>query len=212
MGTFFPYHYITYGNGTAFGQVCENGSIMKSMAMRSTSSLKIKGTFFPYHYITYGKERALVRDRALGKRYRENDSIMKSMAIVDFFIENKGTFFPYHYITYGSRDSFGPYICKNGSIMKSMAMIRASSLKIKRNFLPPYHYITYGNRTGFGRIICENGSIMKSMAMVDFFIENKGTFFPYHYITYGKQNTALQFIICENRLDNEIHGYGRLLH
>ncbi|KAG9438420.1 hypothetical protein H6P81_021642 [Aristolochia fimbriata] len=88
-------HIITLPMETdGFGRICENGSIMKSMAMRQ-----------------------------LLVRICENGSIMKSMAMVDFFIENKGTFFPYHYITYGNRPRLFHYPCENGSIMKSMAII-----------------------------------------------------------------------------------------
>ncbi|KAG9438544.1 hypothetical protein H6P81_021522 [Aristolochia fimbriata] len=176
MGTFFPYHYITYGNRHAFwSSICKNGSIMKSMAMVDFF-IENKGTFFPHPDITYGNRHSLVR-------ICENRSIMKSMAMVDFFIENKGTFFPYDYITYGNRDTLW-------------------------NFLPiSLHYLW--KQTLFGRI-CENRSIMKSMAMVDFFIENKGTFFPYHYITYGNRHALV--VDMQKWVDNEIHGYGRLLH
>ncbi|KAG9438504.1 hypothetical protein H6P81_021565 [Aristolochia fimbriata] len=227
MGTFFPYHYITYGNRHALVRICENRSIMKSMAMVDFF-IENKGTFFPYHYITYGNRHALVR-------ICENGSIMKSMAMVDFFIENKGTFFPYHYITYGNRHAL-VRICENGSIMKSMAMVDFF-IENKGTFFP-YHYITYGNRhalvvfakidsimksmainstsslkikelsshiitlpmeaeTRFGPLSAKMGGLMKSMTMVDFFIENKGTFFPYHYITYGNRHALVR--ICENR-------------
>ncbi|KAG9438413.1 hypothetical protein H6P81_021635 [Aristolochia fimbriata] len=135
---------------TALVIICENGSIMKSMAMVDFF-IENKETSFG-HYIC------------------ENGSIMKSMAMVDFFIENKGTFFPYHYITYGNSAAL-VIICENGSIMKSMAMVDFF-IENKRQALV---------------IICENGSIMKSMAMVDFFIENK------RYL--------------RKWVDNEIHGY-----
>ncbi|KAG9438538.1 hypothetical protein H6P81_021516 [Aristolochia fimbriata] len=166
------------------------------------------GTFFPHHYITYGNRHALVR-------ISENGSIMKSMAMVDFFIVNKGTFFPYHYITYENRHAL-VHICKNGWLMKSMAMVdffienkdtlwsvymrkwvdneipwlwSTSSLKIKEL---SSHIITLPMETDtLWSIICKNGSIMKSMAMVDFFIENKGTFFPYHYITYENRHALV---------------------
>ncbi|KAG9438501.1 hypothetical protein H6P81_021562 [Aristolochia fimbriata] len=163
MGTFFPYHYITYGNRHAFWSIiCENGSIMKSLAVVDFF-IENKGTFFPYHYITYGNRHALVR-------ICENRSIMKSMAMVDFFIEYKGTFFPYHYITYGSGTRFGRIYAKIDSIMKSMAMVdffivnkaklqlkqqdiinhtkvgKCINVCVNKNFLE-YHYITYGNRT-----------------------------------------------------------------
>ncbi|KAG9438417.1 hypothetical protein H6P81_021639 [Aristolochia fimbriata] len=221
------------------------------------------GTFFPYHYITYGSRTALLElsshiitlpmeaEPALVIISAKMNSIMKSMAMVGFFIENKGTFFPYHYITYGSRDTLWLKYMRKWVDNEIHGYGGASSLKIKgkrckflckwelsshiitlpmeteqalvRNFLPislhylwkqtsfgqelffPYHYITYGNKTSFGRI-CENGSIMKSMAMIDFFIENKGTFFPYHYITYGSRTAAL-VIILRKWVDNEIHGY-----
>ncbi|KAG9438543.1 hypothetical protein H6P81_021521 [Aristolochia fimbriata] len=222
MGTFFPNHYITYGNRHALVRISENGSIMKSMAMVDFF-IENKGTFFPYHYITYGNRHALVR-------ICENGSIMKSMAMVDFFIENKGTFFPHPDITYGNRHSL-VRICENGSIMKSMAMVdffienkRKLQLKQEDNINHTKelssHIITLPmetdtlwsvyakngsimksmamvdffieNKDTLWSIICENGSIMKSMAMVDFFIENKGTFFPYHYITYGNRHALVR--------------------
>ncbi|KAG9438415.1 hypothetical protein H6P81_021637 [Aristolochia fimbriata] len=189
--------------------ICENGSIMKSMAIWSTSSLKIKE--LSSHIITlpmesrtsFGQELSshiitlpMETDKALVV-YAKMNSIMKSMAMMDFFIENKGTFFPYHYITYGSR----PALVRNFLPISLHYLWKQTAF----GTFFPYHYITYGKRTAFLVIICENGSIMKSMAMVDFFIENKGTFFPYHYITYGKQDSFGR--ICENELDNEIHGY-----
>ncbi|KAG9438533.1 hypothetical protein H6P81_021511 [Aristolochia fimbriata] len=234
MGTFFPYHYITYGNRHALVRICKNGSIMKSMAMVDFF-IENKGTIFPHPDITYGNRHSLVR-------ICENRSIMKSMAMVDFFIENKGTFFPYHYITYGNRHAltrFGPD-CKNGSLMKSMTMVdffieNKGKLQLKQqdiinhtkvgkgvNFLCKWelssHIITLPmetdtlwSRSKNGSImkslamvdffienkdtlwssIMKNGSIMKSMAMVDFFIENKGTFFPYHYFTYGNRHALV---------------------
>ncbi|KAG9438438.1 hypothetical protein H6P81_021634 [Aristolochia fimbriata] len=183
------------------------------------------GTFFPYHYITYGNRHALVPDIC------ENGSIMKSLAMVDFFIENKGTFFPYHYITYGNRHAL-VRICENRSIMKSMAMVDFF-IENKGTFFP-YHYITYENRHALVRI-CENGSIMKSMAMVDFFIENKGKLQlkQQDNINHTKVGKGVNFCINGNFLptslhylwkqtrfgpyqrkwvDNEIHGNGRLLH
>ncbi|KAG9438500.1 hypothetical protein H6P81_021561 [Aristolochia fimbriata] len=207
MGTFFPYHYITYGNRHALVRICENRSIMKSMAMVDFF-IENKGTFFPYHYITYGNRHALVR-------ICENGSIMKSMAMIDFFNENKGKLqlkqqdiinhtrvgkgvkFLYkkehssHIITLPMEKRTALVrICENRSIMKSMAMV---------------DFFIENKDTLFGRI-CENGSIMKSMAMVVFFIENKGTFFPYHYITYGNRDFAL-WSYLRKWVDNEIHGY-----
>ncbi|KAG9438393.1 hypothetical protein H6P81_021662 [Aristolochia fimbriata] len=202
-GTFFPYHYITNGNRHALVRISKNGSLMKSMTMVDFF-IENKGTFFPYHYITYGNRHALVR-------ICENRSIMKSMAMVDFFIENKGTFFPYLYITYENRQLWSQ-ICKNGSIMKSMAMV---DFFIENK---------------------ENGSIMKSLAMVDFFIENKGKLQlkQQDIINHTKVGKGVNF--CANRnflptslhylwkqtlfgplkakkwVDNEIHGYGQLLH
>ncbi|KAG9438436.1 hypothetical protein H6P81_021632 [Aristolochia fimbriata] len=237
-GTFFPYHYITYGNRHALVRICENGSIMKSMAMvdffiKNKGKLQLKQQDIINHtntrfgpYLQNGsimKSMAMVdffieNKKTLFGRICENGSIMKSMAMVDFFIENKGTFFPYHYITYENRHAL-VRICKNGWLMKSMAMVDFF-IENKGTFFP-YHYITYGNRhalvqnflphhrhylwkqTLFGRI-CENGSIMKSMAMVYFFIENKGTFFPYHYIT---METDTLWSYMQKWVDNEIHGY-----
>ncbi|KAG9438496.1 hypothetical protein H6P81_021557 [Aristolochia fimbriata] len=185
-GTFFPYHYITYGSRDALVRICENRSIMKSMAMvdffienkgklqlKQQDNIKhtkvgkgvnfcINGNFLPtsLHYLW--KQTALVRIAKM-------DSIMKSMAMVDFFIVNKGTFFPYHFITNGKqRLRFGQYQ-QNGSLMKSMTMVDFF-IENKGTFFP-YHYITYGKRRQLWSIICENRSIMKSMAMVDFFIE-----------------------------------------
>ncbi|KAG9438499.1 hypothetical protein H6P81_021560 [Aristolochia fimbriata] len=100
----------------------------------------------------------------------ENGSIMKSMAMVDFFIVNKKEHSS-HIITLPMEaDTLLVIICENRSIMKSMAMVDFF-IEYKGTFFP-YHYITYGNRHALVRI-CENGSIMKSMAMVDFFIVNK---------------------------------------
>ncbi|KAG9438532.1 hypothetical protein H6P81_021510 [Aristolochia fimbriata] len=159
--------------------------------------------------------------------------LMKSMAMVDFFIENKGklqlkqqdiinhtnvgkgvnfcvngNFLPtsLHYLWKQTR--FGPRQSENGSIMKSMAMV--DFFIVNKGTIFPHPDITYGNRHSLV-CICENRSIMKSMAMVDFFVENKGTFFPYHYITYGNVLHALVIILLK-WVDNEIHGYGRLLH
>ncbi|KAG9438391.1 hypothetical protein H6P81_021660 [Aristolochia fimbriata] len=209
MGTFFPYHYITYGNRHAFGpDLCfiENGSIMKSMAMvdffiENKGKLQLKQQDIINHTkegkgVNFCIKRNILpislhylwKQLTLWSQICENRSIMKSMAMVDFFIENKGTFFPYHYITYGNRHAL-VRICENGSIMKSMAMVDFF-IENKGTFFP-YHYITYGNRHALVRI-CENGSIMKSMAMVDFFIENKGTFFPYHYITNGNRHALVR--------------------
>ncbi|KAG9438502.1 hypothetical protein H6P81_021563 [Aristolochia fimbriata] len=235
-GTFSPYHYITYGNGAALVRICENRSIMKSMAMVDFF-IEYKGTFFPYHYITYGNRPLWtelsshiitlpMETRPALVIISKNGSLMKSMTMVDFFIENKGTFSPYHYITYGNRHAL-VRICENGSILKSMAMVDFF-IENKGTFFP-HPDITYGNRhslvrisengsimksmamelsshiitlpmeaeTRFGSCISKNGSLMKSMTMVDFFIENKGTFSPYHYITYGNRHALVR--ICENR-------------
>ncbi|KAG9438395.1 hypothetical protein H6P81_021664 [Aristolochia fimbriata] len=233
MGTFFPHHYITYGNRHALVRISENGSIMKSMAMvdffivnKAKLQLKqqdiinhtkvgkcinvcVNKNFLPIslHYLwkqtrfrpdsengsimkSMAKVDFFIENKdTLWSRFCENGSIMKSMGIVDFFIENKGTFFPYHYITNGNRHAL-VRISKNGSLMKSMTMVDLF-IENKGTFFP-YHYITYGNRQRFGPYFCENGSIMKSMAMVDFFIENKGTFFPYHYITNGNRHALVQ--------------------
>ncbi|KAG9438450.1 hypothetical protein H6P81_021604 [Aristolochia fimbriata] len=238
MGTFFPYHYITYGNRHALVRICKNRSLKKSMTMVDFF-IENKGTFFPHPDITYG-------NRHFWSRFCENRSIMKSMAMVYFFIENKGTFFPYHYITYGNRHTFGPRYMQNGSLMKSMAMVdffienKGKRSKFLCKWELSSHIITLPMETDTlwsqisfknGSIMksmamvdffivnkdtlwsrfAKNGSIMKSMAMVDFFIENKGTFFPYHYITYGNR---LRFLVPDSLkwVDNEIHGYGRLLH
>ncbi|KAG9438537.1 hypothetical protein H6P81_021515 [Aristolochia fimbriata] len=271
MGTFFPYQYITYGNRHALVRICENGSIMKSLAMvdffiENKGKLQLKqqdiinhtnvgkgvifcvnGNFLPIslHYLwkqtRFGprsakngsimKSLAMVdffienKDTRFWSRFAKNGSIMKSMAMVDFFIENKGTFFPHPDITYGNRHSLVSVSAKNRSIMKSMAMVDFF-IENKGTFFPyhyftygnrhalelssPYHDITYGNRHSFGPVSAKNRSIMKSMAMVDFFIENKGTFFPYHYITYGNRHALVQILL--KWVDNEIHGYGRLLH
>ncbi|KAG9438424.1 hypothetical protein H6P81_021620 [Aristolochia fimbriata] len=143
------------------------------------------------------------------------------MAMVYFFIENKGTFFPYHYITYGNRHALVHYICKNGSLMKSMAMVDffienkdtlwsiiCENGSIMKSMAMVDFFIE--NKDTLWSVFCENRSIMKSMAMVDFFIENKGTFFPNHYITYGNRHALVQYLL--KWVDNEIHGYGRLLH
>ncbi|KAG9438394.1 hypothetical protein H6P81_021663 [Aristolochia fimbriata] len=193
MGTFFPYHYITYGNRHALVRICENGSIMKSLAMVDFF-IENKGTFFPHPYITYGNRHSLVR-------ISKNGSIMKSMAMelsshiitLPMETDTLWNFLPIslHYLWKQTR--FGP-IFENGSIMKSMAMVDFF-IENKGTFFP-YHYITNGNRHALVRI-SKNGSLMKSMTMVDFFIENKGTFFPYHYITYGNRHALVQ--ICENR-------------
>ncbi|KAG9438419.1 hypothetical protein H6P81_021641 [Aristolochia fimbriata] len=74
-----------------------------------------------------------------------------------------------------------------------------------------FHIITLPMKQNALVIVVKMNSIMKSMAVVDFFIENKGTFFQYHYITYGKQD-KLWSVISRKWVDNEIHGYGRLLH
>ncbi|KAG9438491.1 hypothetical protein H6P81_021552 [Aristolochia fimbriata] len=227
-GTFFPYHYITYGNRHALVCICKNGSIMKSLAMvdffivnkgklqlkqqdiinhtnvgKGVNFFCVNGNFLPISLHYLWKADALLVVSA------KMDSIMKSMAMVDFFIENKGTFFPYHYITYGSRRALVVLYAKMDSIMKSMAMVDFF-IENKRNFLPISLHYLWKQRHALVRI-CENGSIMKSMAMVDFFIENKGTFFPYHYITYGNGH-AFGPLYAKMGFDNEIHGYGRLLH
>ncbi|KAG9438494.1 hypothetical protein H6P81_021555 [Aristolochia fimbriata] len=135
-GTFFPYHYITYGKimrhalnpelsshittlptygkRTLFGPLSrENGSDNEIPWLWLTSSLKKKELFFPYHYITYGS----------------GDTLWL------------GTFFPYHYITYGSRNAALVIICENGLIMKSMAIIDFF-IENKRNILPlSLHYL-----------------------------------------------------------------------
>ncbi|KAG9438421.1 hypothetical protein H6P81_021643 [Aristolochia fimbriata] len=248
-GTFFPYHYITYGNKPRFWSLsAKMDSIMKSMAMVDFF-IENKGTFFPYHYITYGSGAGLWWTALVVLRKWVDNEIHGYGGASSLKI--KGTFFPYHYITYGSNDAL-VIICENGSIMKSMAMVdffienkrylpkkwvdneRIHGyeydffIENKRNFLPiSLHYLW--KRNSFGQVSAENGSIMKSMAIVDFFIENKGTFFPYHYITYGSRTLAFgtffpyHYItygnkhrfgqyICENGFDNEIHGYGGLLH
>ncbi|KAG9438492.1 hypothetical protein H6P81_021553 [Aristolochia fimbriata] len=220
MGTFFPYHYITYGNRHAFGRICENGSIMKSMAMvdffiENKGKLQLKqqdiinhtkvGKCVNFlckwelssHIITLPME----ADKLWSYLRKWVDNEIHGYG--DFFIENKRNFLPIslHYLWKQRR--FGR-ICENGSIMKSMAMVDFF-IENKGTFFP-YHYITYGNRLRFGRI-CENGSIMKSMAMVDFFIENKRNFLPIslHYL--WKQRLRFWSYICENGFDNEIHGY-----
>ncbi|KAG9438449.1 hypothetical protein H6P81_021603 [Aristolochia fimbriata] len=234
-GTFFPYHYITYGNRHALVRIYKNGSLMKFMTMvdffienkghslvrdsKNRSMMKSmamvdffvenKGTFFPYHYITYGNRLRFGPDS-------KNGSIMKSMAMVDFFIENKGTFFPYHYITYENRHAL-VQICKNGWLMKSMAMVdffienKGKGVNFLCKWELSSHIITLPMETDtLWSRYAKNGSIMKSLAMVDIFIKNKGTFFPYHYITYGNRHALVQ--IHKNGSINEIHDYGRLLH
>ncbi|KAG9438495.1 hypothetical protein H6P81_021556 [Aristolochia fimbriata] len=200
-GTFFPYIDITNGSGPLFGRTRFGHYYIKNELDNEIHDYDVdffienKGTFFPYLYITYEKQRTLwsymrkwviMKSMAMvdffieNKGMRKYGSIMKSLAMVDFFIENKGTFFPYHYITYGNRHALVNYL-KNGSIMKSMAMVDFF-IENKRNFLPiSLHYLW--KQTSFGHYICENGSIMKSMAIIDFLVENKGTFFPHrHYL------------------------------
>ncbi|KAG9438498.1 hypothetical protein H6P81_021559 [Aristolochia fimbriata] len=123
--------------------------------------------------------------------YQQKWALMKSMTMVDFFIENKGKLQLkqqdiINHTNVGKGDKLWSIICENGSIMKSLAMELSS------------HIISLPmeSRPRFGHYICENRSIMKSMAMVDFFIENKGTFFPYHYITNGNRHALVR--ICEN--------------
>ncbi|KAG9438493.1 hypothetical protein H6P81_021554 [Aristolochia fimbriata] len=259
--TFFQYHYITYGSRLRFRSYMQKWVNNEIKWLSATSSLKIKTSFgryqqkwsglmkshayelgffienkrnfFPYHYITYGS-----RTAALVIIVCENGSIMKSMAMVDFFIENKGkqqlkqqdiinhtkNILPYHYITYGSRRAFGHYMRKwvDNEIH---GYGRASSLKIK-NFLPislhylwkqdssfvfffPYHYITNGSSPLIWSVSAK-WSLMKSMAKGDFFVKIKELFFPYHYITYGKQ--ALFGRICENGSIMKSMAMVRLLH
>ncbi|KAG9438535.1 hypothetical protein H6P81_021513 [Aristolochia fimbriata] len=154
----------------------------------------------------------------LWSQIRKNGSLMKSMTMVDFFIENKGKLqlkqqdiinhtkvgkgvnflckweLSSHINTLPMEtDTLWSQICENGSIMKSLAMVDFF-IENKGTFFP-HPDITYGNRHSLV-CICENRSIMKSMAMVYFFIENKGTFFPYHYITYGNRHALVR--ICKN--------------
>ncbi|KAG9438425.1 hypothetical protein H6P81_021621 [Aristolochia fimbriata] len=166
-GTFFPHPDITYGNRHSLVCICENRSIMKSMAMVDFF-IENKGTFFPYHYITYENRHVLelsshimtlpMKTDTLWCVDAKNRSIMKSMAMVYFFIENKGTFFPYHYITYGNRHAL-VRICKNGSLMKSMAMVdffieNKGKLQLKQQDI-----INHTN-VGKGVNFCVNGNFL----------------------------------------------------
>ncbi|KAG9438418.1 hypothetical protein H6P81_021640 [Aristolochia fimbriata] len=59
MGTFFPYHYITYGNRQLLVIICLRKWVDNEILAVVISSLKIKELFFPYHYITLWKRTAL---------------------------------------------------------------------------------------------------------------------------------------------------------
>ncbi|KAG9438461.1 hypothetical protein H6P81_021595 [Aristolochia fimbriata] len=164
----------------------------------STSSMKIKN-FLPIslHY--------LWKQTRFGPRFHKNGSTMKSMAMVDFFIENKGTFFPYHYITYGNRHALSQIPMEMGH-NEIHGYGRLYSLKNKGTFFP-YHYITYGNRHALVQI---------AKKMVDNEIHGYGRILSLkikelssHIITLPMETNTLWSQIPK-WVDNEIHGYGRL--
>ncbi|KAG9438505.1 hypothetical protein H6P81_021551 [Aristolochia fimbriata] len=195
-GTFYLYHYITYGNRHALVRILRKWVDNEIHGYGRASSLKIKilrnGVDNEIH--GYGRSSFIENKGRFGPD-SENGSIMRSMAMVNFFIENKGNFLPIslHYLWKQTR--LGPRSqAKNGLIMKSMAMVDFFIENKETFFL--YHYITYGNR---------HALVPDSLKWVDKEIhgygltsslKNKGTFFPYHYITYGNKRFLVH--VCEN--------------